>query len=379
MVERTYTLDELQLALANLDNGIPEPCEKSMKRTKLPIPQEYGGGWATGATAEDAVRNLIDRVKDQFKEIKDGPLFFDYAEGWFSIKMAEGRAAATIACYRRLLTSWIEPFFEGEKVADISPDDIQMFFNSINHLSKSMSNQCKAILSGIFDRACRNRLVDSNPMQFKYERSKKTGEKVVLQDEDLIAVIKQLDKLEGKDYLYACFLCFSALRRGEILALKWGDIQDGKIFVRSAVSYPNGANDAVIDHPKDDSCGVVHLQSELARRIEPLRGKDGAFIIPYSDDRPFEPITKSMFTKMWQRIGKAIDLKGATSHSFRATYATMMNAHCDRIDPKALQGALRHKTPDLAMKVYTKQNVNKTESAEVEYDEWLSSQLSQTS
>lgn len=378
-MERTYTLDELQLALANLDNGIPEPCEKSMKRTKLPIPQEYGGGWATGATAEDAVRNLIDRVKDQFKAAKGGPLFFDYAEGWFAIKMAEGRAAATIACYRRLLTSWIEPFFEGKKVADISPDDIQMFFNSINHLSKSMGNQCKAILSGIFDRACRNRLVDGNPMQFKYERSKKTGTKVVLQDEDLIEVIKQLDKLEGNDYLYACFLCFTALRRGEILALKWGDIRDGKIFVHTAVSYPNGANDAVTSLPKDGSCGVVHLQSELAKRIEPFRGKPHHNVIPYSDEKPWFPITKSQFVKMWRRIGKAINLKGATSHSFRATYATMMNAHCDRIDPKALQGALRHKTPDLAMKVYTKQNINKTELAEAEYDEWLASQLSQTS
>lgn len=378
-MERTYTLSELSLALANLDNGIPEPCEKSMKRTKLPIPQEYGGGWATGATVEDAVRNLIDRVKDQFKASKDSPLFSEYAESWFLIKMAEKRAAATNACYRGLLSGRIEPFFKGKTVADISPDDIQMFFNSIMHLSKSVSNQCKAILSGIFERACRNGIIERNPMQFKYEHSHKTGEKVVLQDEDLIAVINQLEKLKGNDYLYMCFLCFTALRRGEILGLKWGDIRDGKIFVHSAVSYPNGANDAVIDHPKDDSCGVVHLQSELAKRIEPFRGKPHHNVIPYSNEKPLFPITKSQFVKMWRRIGKIIDLKGATSHSFRATYATMMNAHCDRIDPKALQGALRHKTPDLAMKVYTKQNVNKTEQAEAEYDEWLSSQLSHTS
>ena len=102
-------------------------------------------------------------------------------------------------------------------------------------------------------------------------------------------------------------------------------------------------------------------------------------VIPYSDDAEWLPITKSQFTKMWRRIGKTIDLKGATSHSFRATYVTMMNAHCDHIDPKTLQGALRHKTPDLAMKVYTKENLNKTEMAEEEYDKWLRSQLSQTS
>ena len=378
-MERTYTLGEIQNALTYLDNGIPESCEKSMKRTKLPIPQEYGGGWATGATAEDAIRNLIDRVKDQFKASKDSPPFSEYAESWFSIKMAEDRAASTNACYRGLLSGRIEPFFKGKTVADISPDDIQMFFNSIMHLSKSVSNQCKAILSGIFERACRNGVIERNPMQFKYEHSHKTGEKVVLQDEDLIAVINQLDKLDGRAYLYMCFLCFTALRRGEILGLKWGDIRDGKIFVQTAVSYPNGANEAVTSLPKDGSCGVVHLQSELAKRIEPFRSKPHHNVIPYSDRQPWLPITKSQFVKMWRRIGKTIDLKGATSHSFRATYATMMNAHCDRIDPKALQGALRHKTPDLAMKVYTKQNVKKTELAEEEYDEWLASQLSQTS
>ena len=32
---------------AYLDNLTSEPCEKAMKRVKLPIPKEYGGGWAT--------------------------------------------------------------------------------------------------------------------------------------------------------------------------------------------------------------------------------------------------------------------------------------------------------------------------------------------
>ena len=78
-----------------------------------------------------------------------------------------------------------------------------------------------------------------------------------------------------------------------------------------------------------------------------------------------------MFTKMWNRIKRTMDLKGATSHSFRSSYASMMNAHCDHIDPKALQGALRHKTPDLAIKIYTKANDDKTRLAEMEYDKYL--------
>ena len=78
---------------------------------------------------------------------------------------------------------------------------------------------------------------------------------------------------------------------------------------------------------------------------------------------------------MFERIKKIVDLKGATSHSFRSSYATMMNAHCDHVDPKVLQKALRHKTPDLAIKVYTKENHYKTQVAEEEYDKWLCDKL----
>jgi integrase len=205
---------------------------------------------------------------------------------------------------------------------------------------------------------------------------------VVLQDQDLVNVIHQIDTLryaeDVRDYLYLCFLCFTALRRGEILGLRWKDINfvGNQIYVRNNVTFPNGQNDPVVVEPKAGSIGVVHLNSELKSRIEPLKNK--GYILPYSSENRDDPMTRSMFTKMFARIKKAVDLKGATSHSFRASYATMLNAHCDHVDPKVIQGALRHKTPDLAIKVYTKENENKTRQAEKEYDEWLASKVSQS-
>ena len=378
--EKQYTMEEIQQIFANLENGISEPCEKSMKRVKLPIPKEYGGGWATGATQEEAVRNLIERVKDLIKPATDVPTFDECWEKWISIKMGQDKSPCTIANYKRQARIRLIPFFGGRLVSEITPDDIQLYFNSIIHLSKSYSIQSRAVLRGIFDRAERMGFVDRNPMRFEYERSKKEKEKTVLQDDDLMNVINGLDKLQDSDYLYACFLCFTAFRRGEILGLKWADIDFEKrtITVRNNVIFPDGCNNPVEKAPKDDSFGVVYLQSELLKRIRPYQSSTG-YVIRGSRGEFSGPISRSSFTKMWNRIKKALDLKGATSHSFRATYATMMNAHCIHIDPKALQGALRHKTPDLAIKVYTKENDNKTRQAEMEYDEWISSQVKQTS
>ena len=380
MDSKEYTRRELQNILANLDNEIYEPPEKNMKRVKLPIPKEYGGGWATGFTQEEAVKNLLERVKAPLETATDKHIFKECWEKWFSIKMGQDRSPCTIATYKRLAEDRLIPFFGKKPIDEITPDDIQLYFNSVMNLSKSYSTQSRAILRGIFDRAERMGYISSNPMRFEYIQSNKVKKKVVLQDEDLVNVIHQLEELHGCDYLYSCFLCFTALRRGEILGLRWEDIdfENRQITVRNNVIFPDGANDPVVKTPKDDSFGVVHLHSELLKRIEPYRLSTGYVIRGFQGESK-GPISRSSFTKMWYRIRKTLDLKGATSHSFRATYATMMNAHCLHIDPKALQGALRHKTPDLAIKVYTKENKNKTRQAEMEYDEWISSQVKQAS
>lgn len=367
---------------AHLDNEILNPQEKmgKLKRVKLPIPEEYGGGFVTGYGWENTVRNLILKVSDQIKMESKAPTFKESWEKWIDIKEGQWRSPSTIANYRYVAETHLIPFFGDKAIDQITPDDIQSFFNSIMHLSKSMSNQCKAILSGIFNRAVRMGDVAQNIMLYQYERSHKVGDKIVLQDKDLLKAIAQGEALrdaeDGRDYLYFCFLCFTALRRGEILGLKWRDIDfdKGEIRVRTNVIFPNGQNNPIVKEPKDESFGTVLLHKELAKRLK--RGMSGdQYILPYSFKEPIRPMTRSMFDKMWRRIKRTIELNGATSHSFRSTYATMMNAHCDHIDPKALQGALRHKTPDLAIKVYTKENTNKTRIAEEEYAEWLSTEM----
>ena len=373
--------DIYNLIEAHLDNEIFSPQDKmgKLKRVKLPVPKEYGGGVVTGYGYEDTIRNLVDRIRDQIKMESKAPSFKESFEKWIKIKEGQGKAKTTIANYQYIARVHLLPFF-GEKAVDqITPDYIQDYFNSVMKFSKSVSVQSKAILSGIFDRAVRMNDVNRNIMLYNYERSTKVGTKTVLQDEDLLRAIGKAELLKDtgdfRDYLYFSFLCFTALRRGEILGLKWSDLdtQMLDINVRNSITFPDGQNEPVVGKPKNGSYGKVHYQSELYKRIEPYRSS--GYVIPYSKDERLRPMTKSQFVKMWNRIDKTIDLKGATSHSFRASYATMLNAHCDHVDPKVIQGALRHKTPDLAIKVYTKENENKTKIAEKEYDEWLAEQV----
>ena len=371
-------LDDLLGMISNLENskGIVDTSNEKMKRVILPIPKDYGGGYATGKTTEEAVQRLISKVFERIPSFKESttPIFQNYFDEWIEIKEGQNRSPVTIADYRFIGNTYLVPWFGEMHIGEITADDIQLFYNSIIEKSKSVSTQCRAILRGMFERALRNKIISHNPMQFKYEMSKKTGESVVLQDKDLFAVIDGLERLKTpyiKDYFYACFLCFTGLRREEILGLKWGaiDFENETIHVYNAVKFPNGQNNPVVGSPKADSAGYIRLNSMLADRIKAYKQNSDYYII--GNDDPTKPITRSIFTKMWKRIKKQIDLKGATSHSFRSSYASMINAHCDHMDVKTLQTLLRHKTPDLAIRIYTKTNREKVKTVEMEYDEYL--------
>ena len=358
--------------LEHLEKLIIAMNKNSMKRIRLPIPKDYGGGYATGDTLEDAVKNLIKRLEK--RKTDQSPYFADYYDEWIALKKDEDLSVVSIANYDGIAKKHLIPFFGKMRISEITPDDIQRYFNSIMGLSKSVSVQSRAILSGIFDRAARNKLVQDNPMWYKYKSSTKQGAKVVLQDDDLVDIINDLDKLElERDYIYTCFLCFTALRREEILGLRWGDLdfEGHNILIQNAVKFPNGSNDPIVDIPKDNSVGIMRFPRMLEDRILRYQGLDTDYVLPYSDDERDRPMTKSMFTKMWKRITSTIDLKGATSHSFRASYASMVTAHCNA-DPKTLQRMLRHKTPDLAMRVYAKGNENKIRDTEKAYDDYIS-------
>ena len=364
-------MTKLYNKLEHLENLIIAMNQPDMKRIRLPIPKEYGGGYATGDSLESAVHNLIKRLEE--RKSCNTPIFSDYYDEWLRLKKDEGLSQVTLADYQGISERHILPFFGEMHIGEITPDDIQRYFNSIMNLSKSVSVQSRAILSGIFDRAARNKVILDNPMWYKYKSSTKQGSKTVLQDDDLISIIKDLDKLSvQRDYIYTCFLCFTALRREEILGLRWGDIdfEGSNILIQNAVKFPNGMNNPVIESPKNHSVGVMRLPAMLKDRIGKFEGNADEYILPYSNEHKDFPMTKSMFTKMWRRISKTIDLKGATSHSFRASYASMVTAHCNA-DPKTLQTILRHKTPDLAMRVYAKGNMNKIRNTEEAYDNYI--------
>ncbi len=147
-------------------------------------------------------------------------------------------------------------------------------------------------------------------------------------------IIHSLKRLECEDQRLLALLTFTGLRRGEMLGLRWEDIDiaQGLIHVQRNVTFTS--NQPIIGTPKSKS-GVrdVPLLPQLLESIKPLEVT--GYIVGGE-----APITLMKYERSIERIERTIDLHGATAHVLRHTYLTMLNNA--GIDPKTIQAIGGH-------------------------------------
>lgn len=143
------------------------------------------------------------------------------------------------------------------------------------------------------------------------------------------------------------------LRVGELLALKWSDID----FEKSQISVIRSiVMQRVGDCKTEASRKPVPLDLRLAealynwRRMSPYpRPEDWVFASPHSDGRlPYWP--GAFFRAHILAAAKILGVEGIGWHTFRRTYATLLKANGE--DVKTVQELLRHANSIVTMNLY---------------------------
>ena len=162
-------------------------------------------------------------------------------------------------------------------------------------------------------------------------------------------VIAHLYMLDERDRTLIALATYTGMRRGEMLALTWDDVdfENHVIHVRHSVSFRN--NRPVIGAPKSKAgVRVTPMNAALDGILKTCKDKRG-FVIK-NTRTPETPMTEKTYQRTWERIGKTINLHGATAHIFRHTFATMMEPHTDI---KTLQSIMGHADIQTTMNRYT--------------------------
>lgn len=257
----------------------------------------------------------------------------DYANEWLNRKRKVKET--TKVTYRKRLTSYIIPELGDRLIASITSSDVQELLDKHKNLSEKTLRETKSLLSQIFKYAISDSLISKNPCSNLDVEipSAKRKTRLALPIEHFHEIVSHLPMLELKDRRFLALCLFTAMRRGEVLGLRWEDIHHGMIHIKRNVTHPQ-RNAPEVTTPKTKA-GIrsIPLIEPLQKVLTPF--EESGYIIGGEN-----PLTASAYRAMWKRIRTTIELHGATPHVLRHSYLTY--AVGATTDFKTIQGISGH-------------------------------------
>lgn len=309
--------------------------------------------WAVGDTQKDfqeAIYRILSKVRHpENEETVEGNRFGEYALEWMENFKKPLLRGNTYSQYRSKLKIILDAFGEKE-ISSITQKDIQVFLNGMESRAESYVRDVLNILRQIFDAAIDDDLVRKNPARSKriVNPSKTRYERRALTESERRQIANGFSSVERRDdRLYLAFLFYGGMRPGEVLGLRWEDIDraNGVIRIRQAVAtYGNGG---VIGSTKT-AAGKrdIPLVPQLAVLLEPFGSK--GMIFSKEDGSPY---TGQMRKRMWERISGQLELSGITPYNLRHTMATMLREA--EVDIKATQSIMGHANAKITLDIYS--------------------------
>jgi len=210
---------------------------------------------------------------------------------------------------RAYIEANMKPFFKDVLISEITPIDIRKYIKLRleSGVSSTTVNRCLQILRKMFNLAIDCKLLETNPIKKGTLFSEKgnTKDRILTYEEEGRLLENCTEHLKP----IVIIALSTGLRRGEILSLKWSDID----FQGKAMK---------VEREKGGSIPFIFLTESVTRQLAMLKAKAGkaehVFVNPKSG-KPFVEIGKA-FRAACRRAG----IKGLRFHDLRHTFASRL-------------------------------------------------------
>ena len=253
--------------------------------------------------------------------------------------------------YESYLKNWIVPHWGDYKLQDVKTIEVETWLRNLS-LAKSSSAKIRNILSVLFNHACRYDLFDRNPITLVRHSAKRRRIPDVLTVEE---TQRLLSALPIKERTMVFMAVGTGLRRSELFALKWKDVD----FAVKHLSVTRSIVSQVVGVCKTEaSQKPVPLHESLAqallewRRYTSFRKlEDWIFASPHCNGKhPYW--AQAIMRYHVAPASRKIQLQKKVGwHTFRHTYATMLKQI--GTDIKVMQELLRHSSVRCTLDTYT--------------------------
>ena len=307
------------------------------------------GRWYERVTINGKTKHLYGKTKAEvFRKIReleetiaDGTKFRSVAEEWWE-EHSQKISYTTHRSYKPALTRAIEEFGDMQ-MQTITPMDINRFVYEVakQFADKTVRSQ-RLVLNLICSYAVIHGYADTNPVrEVKVPDGLKKKRRTSPPSEDIAIVKRSADKEFG---LFAVMALYTGMRRGELLALEWKDIDIKSRTISVTKSLYHIENKPQIKEPKTEtSIGTLPILDALLPYLKPKKG----LVFPNAAGGY---MTDAEYLQKWRAYAKQTGIK-STPHQFRHAYATML--YEAGIPPQDAQHLLRHAQIQTTIDVYT--------------------------
>ena len=283
-------------------------------------------------------------------DITSEETFGHFAQTWYDVYKKPYLRENSLNSVQYVLNQHILPYLGGYRLRDISPMQIQAVMSRLSDKSNSLQSKVLIHLRSIFKVAEENGLVAKSPVSSMLKAGgKKTSEKAALTPQESRTLLERVKNRRAKTFLLTAL--HTGMRRGEIVALKWEDIdfQNKVIHVRHNAVMGRYKTTISDEMKTKASKRDVPLSADLeAWLLAQKRNAHSQYVLSMKNHKP---LTKSSYKSMWKLIERELPNTHVTAHILRHTYVTRLFEA--GLDIKEIQYLAGHSTVDMTLGVYT--------------------------
>lgn len=292
-------------------------------------------GHFTKWTADAWLRDVLEQARRGTLpgSVETGATFADAAAEFMRYARDDRRLKpSTLRGYRSIIDSRLLPAFGAQRLEDITRRDVEAWraslepIRSSRALANSSRNRIVTLMHGILVRACRVWMLPVNPAAGIERLAPPLRTSIdVLSPEEVWALARAAaSEQDSALYLTAAF---TGLRRGELLALRWRDVDFARSVIRVSASYAGGQ----VTAPKSGKARAVPLAPDVAGALARLSQRE---LWADADDLVFPGVEGGYLdgSALRRRYLAAIASAGLRTlrfHDLRHTFGTRTIAKAD--------------------------------------------------
>jgi integrase len=325
--------------------------------------QHQQGNFHTKKAAELAQAEFITKVKNEGYFTTKNEVMEIFIPKWLYTVYKHKVKPTTFERAVGVVKNHILPAFAKSEVSSIKTYEVQQFLSnkSCEGLSPATVKVIRNILSKAFQTAIDWELIHKNPTARVKGPSIEKKTKETWSPEEAKAFLESCDDLRWKGAFTLAL--HTGMRRGEVLALKWEniDFQKQTVKIKESLAYtkeygltfstPKTANafrEVVI------STSLIELLKELKDEQNVMKQRMGScyhafnLVISTIDGKPVHPRN---LARTFERIIEKARLKKISIHGLRHTNATLLMKQ--GINPKIVSERLGHANVSITLDTYS--------------------------